>query len=135
MKTNSKITRNFTSTFATVTAMFVLVFAVAFTNTATSQNDNIPSENATTVNNSEYNTAVNYDLLAVEKNALSPVYMVTLSNDGMYYIMSTKTGNSTNYRVGYIGQLSAPKIASNNIENEVNYDMALGTNNNDSNAP
>jgi hypothetical protein len=53
----------------------------------------------------------------------------------MYYIMSTKTGSNTNYRVGYIGQLSAPKIASSSIENEVNYDMALGMNNNDSNAP
>jgi hypothetical protein len=79
--------------------------------------------------------AINYDLLAEQKNALSPEYLVTLSNDGMYYIMSTKTGSNTNYRVGYIGQLSAPKIASSSIENEVNYDMALGMNNNDSNAP
>lgn len=125
MKTNSNINRKIASTFTTVAAMFALVFAVAFSNSVSSQNDGLANDNISTPNYSEYDMTASYDLLAEQKNALSPEYQVTLSQDGNYYIMSTKNGNSINYKVGYIGQLSAPKISNNTIEIEMNTDMAL----------
>jgi hypothetical protein len=127
MKTNSNNNRNFISNFATVTAVFVMFFAVAFTNSASSQNDGLSSENTATWNYSEFDMTGSYDLIATDKMALSPDYQVSLSADGNYYIMSTVNGNSGNYQVGYIGQLSAPRIGTSNIDVQINLDEALET--------
>jgi hypothetical protein len=128
MKTNSNNNRNFISNFATVTAVFVMFFAVAFTNSASSQNDGLSTENTATWNYSEFDMTGSYDLIATDKMALSPDYQVSLSEDGTYYIMSTVNGNIGNYQVGYIGQLSAPRIGASNIDVQINLDEALETN-------
>jgi len=127
MKTNSTNNRNFISTFARVTVVFLMVFAVASSKSVSSQNDGLIAENTTARNYSEYDMAGTYDLIATEKMALSPELTVSISKDGNYYIMSTVNVNKTNYKVGYLGQLSAPKISNSSIDIQINLDEAIET--------